>query len=132
VANGWGDELDPQRNYLAIGGNILRLTTRTLTTYRSEPGVSSEIVPDLATDTGRPTENNTIWRFTLKPNVKWEGGELVTCSQVKYGIERRFATDYAVHGKNPDGSDAVSFPFTEGPTYPMDFLADNALPLDFG
>jgi peptide/nickel transport system substrate-binding protein len=70
------------------------------------------VVPDLATDTGRPTNNNTVWTFTLKPNVRWEGGELVTCSQVKYGIERRFS----------------SLLQDEGPRYPKTYLIDNPTP----
>jgi peptide/nickel transport system substrate-binding protein len=106
------DLLDPQRTYFVNDMNILRLTTRTLTTYKAVSGPeASEIVPDLATDTGRPSENNTVWKFSLKPGVKWEGGEPVTCSQVKYGIERRFSPL-----------------IDEGPTYPMDYLVDNATP----
>jgi peptide/nickel transport system substrate-binding protein len=106
------DILDPQRTYAASEMNVLRLTTRTLTTYRSVPGDSaSEIVADLATDTGRPSDNNTVWRFTLKPNLKWEGGEPVTCSHVKYGIERRFSTI-----------------MDEGAAYPKTYLVDNDPP----
>jgi peptide/nickel transport system substrate-binding protein len=104
--------LDPQRTYSAIEMNVLRLMTRTLTTYRAEPGgAASEIVPDLATDIGRPSENNTVWEFTLKPNLKWEDGSPVTCSQVKYGIERRF-----------------SELMDEGAAYPKTYLKDNATP----
>ena len=108
------DILDPQRTYSAIEMNVLRLTTRTLTTYRSVPGqTASEIVADLATDTGRPSESNTVWQFTLKPGVKWENGEPLVCSQVKYGIERRFSTL-----------------MDEGAAYPKDYLADNATPYE--
>ena len=104
------DILDPQRTYSAIEMNVLRLMTRTLTTYRSVPGpAASEVVGDLATDTGRPSENNTVWQFTLKPGLKWEGGEPLVCSQVKYGVERRFSTL-----------------MDEGAGYPREYLADNA------
>jgi peptide/nickel transport system substrate-binding protein len=106
--------LDPQRTYAASEMNVLRLTTRTLTTYKSQAGsAASEIVPDLATDTGRPSEGNTVWSFTLKPGVKWENGEPVVCSQVKYGIERRFSSL-----------------MNEGAPYPRDYLADNAAPYE--
>ena len=91
LQNGIG-QLDPQRTYNATDMNVLELTTRTLTTYRTTAGHESEIVPDLATDTGRPSDNNTTWKFTLKPGMKWEGGEPVVCSQVKYGIERYYST----------------------------------------
>lgn len=104
--------LDPQRSYYATDWNILRLLNRTLTTYRSVPGAgASEIVPDLATDTGRPSENNTVWTFSLKPGLKWEGGEPLTCSHVKYGIERRF-----------------SELMDEGAPYPKEYLKDNDPP----
>src|SRR5262245_7264317 len=87
------DSLDPQVAYSANSANVGRLITRTLTTYRSQPGdAASQVVPDLATDTGRASENNTVWKFTLKPGVKWQGGEPVTCQQVKYGIERSFSS----------------------------------------
>jgi peptide/nickel transport system substrate-binding protein len=106
--------LDPQRTYSANEMNVLRLMNRTLTTYRSVPGpAASEIVGDLATDIGRPSENNTVWEFTLKPNLRWEDGSPVTCSQVKYGIERRF-----------------SALMDEGAPYPMSYLKDNAKPYE--
>jgi peptide/nickel transport system substrate-binding protein len=112
------DSLDPQRGYSASAANVDRLFARTLTTYRTDPGSTGvQIVSDLATDTGRPSQNNTVWKFTLKPNVKWQGGELVTCAQVKYGVERRFS-DLA----DSDTGQAV---FSTGPTYPMDYLQDN-------
>jgi peptide/nickel transport system substrate-binding protein len=108
------DKLDPQRTYNASDMNVLRLTTRTLTTYTATPGSSTgDILPDLATDTGRPSDNNTVWSFTIKPGVKWEGGEPVICSQIKYGIERNFSS------------------ILEAPVpYPMDYLAQNAKPYE--
>src|SRR3712207_5031315 len=59
--------LDPQRVKNATEANLGRLTTRTLTTFRSEAGkAASEIVGDLATDTGRPSDGNKTWEFTLR------------------------------------------------------------------
>src|SRR5688500_17108696 len=108
------DLLDPQRSYSAVEWNVLRLTTRTLTAYRSDPGpAASEIVPDLATDTGRPSPDKTVWEVTLKPGIRWEGGDPVTCSQLKYGIERRFST-------LPE--------FAGGAPYPLTYLKGNAEP----
>ncbi|HEX6500792.1 MAG TPA: ABC transporter substrate-binding protein [Micromonosporaceae bacterium] len=104
--------LDPQQINAGTDANISRLVTRTLTTYKSEPGqAASEIVGDLATDTGRPSENNTVWEFTLKPGVKWEDGSPVTCPQVKYGVERRFSSLYS-----------------NGLPYPVQYLKDNDPP----
>jgi peptide/nickel transport system substrate-binding protein len=106
------DVLDPQRSYTAVGANAQRLFERTLTTYRSVPGsAASEIVGDLATDTGRPSEGNTVWEFTLKPGVRWEDGSPVTCQQVRYGVERRFSRDAIMGGGAP---------------YPLTYLKDNS------
>jgi peptide/nickel transport system substrate-binding protein len=108
------DVLDPQRSYTAVGANAQRLFARTLTTYRSVPGAAaSEIVGDLATDTGRPSDNNTVWEFTLKPGLRWEDGSPVTCKQVRYGVERRFSRDAIMGGGAP---------------YPLTYLKDNADP----
>jgi peptide/nickel transport system substrate-binding protein len=84
--------IDPQRTHYTPATNVVRLFTRTLTTYRPAAGRGgSELVPDLATDLGRPTGQNTVWQFTLKPNLKWEDGSEVTCQDVKYGVERSFS-----------------------------------------
>lgn len=108
------DLLDPQRNQAAIEADVLRLTSRTLTTYRSSPGqAASEIVPDLATDTGRPSNGNRTWAFTLKPGLKSENGEPVGCSQIKYGIERHY-----------------SALVNDGSTYPNSYLVDNPTPYE--
>ncbi|MGH3716353.1 MAG: ABC transporter substrate-binding protein [Micromonosporaceae bacterium] len=86
--------IDPQRTYYVPATNVTRLFARTLTTYRPAPGSQgSELVPDLATDLGRPTERNTVWQFTLKPGVKWEDGSPVTCLDIKHGVERSFAAE---------------------------------------
>jgi peptide/nickel transport system substrate-binding protein len=84
--------LDPQKISLATDSDISRLITRTLTTTKAEPGsASSEIVPDLATDTGRPSDGNKTWEFKLKDGVKWEDGSAINCQQLKYGAERNFS-----------------------------------------
>jgi peptide/nickel transport system substrate-binding protein len=108
------ENLDPQKIAAATDANISRLFTRTLTTFRSEPGAkASEIVGDLATDTGRPTEGNQVWDFTLKKDVKWQDGTPITCAQVKYGVERNFSSL-----------------FTTGLQYPRQLLQDNATPYE--
>jgi peptide/nickel transport system substrate-binding protein len=93
VASALPTHLDPQRIASATEANVSRLTTRTLTTFRSEPGsAASEIVGDLATDTGRPSDNNKTWDFKLKDDLRWEDGSPLTCADVKYGVERSFSS----------------------------------------
>ena len=106
------DSLDPQRSYLPGVWNLMRLYTRTLVTYSSEPGSTGELVPDLATDLGTSSEDGRVWTFTLREGVRFENGRPITSRDVKYGIERSFASDVVVGG----------------PTYVVDLLDDPANP----
>ena len=114
--------LDPQQISTATDYNIARLFTRTLTTYRAAPGAAgSQIVPDLATDTGRPSQNNTVWDFTLKDGVKWQDGSPITCDQVKYGVERSYSSllqDGLKYTKQylVDNAGGYQGPYASGPT----------------
>lgn len=102
------DSLDPQRSYLPGMWNLMRLYTRTLVTYGTDPGATDELVPDLATDLGTVSEDGLSWSFTLRPGVLFENGRPITSRDVKYGIERSFASDVIVGG----------------PTYVVDLLDD--------
>jgi peptide/nickel transport system substrate-binding protein len=106
------DSLDPQRSYLPGVWNVMRLYTRTLVTYSSQPGATDELVPDLATDLGTPSEDGLSWTFTLREGVRFENGRPITSHDVKYGIARSFAADVVVGG----------------PTYVVDLLDDPANP----
>lgn len=87
-------DFDPARLYTSGGGNVPSLVFRTLTTRNRENGAAgAEVVPDLATDTGRPSENATVWTYTLKKGLKFEDGTPITSADVKYGIERSFAAE---------------------------------------
>ncbi|WP_308128244.1 ABC transporter substrate-binding protein [Modestobacter italicus] len=106
------DSLDPQRSYLPGVWNLMRLYARTLLTYSSEPGSTDELVPDLATDLGTTPDGGRTWTFTLREGVRFETGRPITSRDVKYGIERSFASDVVVGG----------------PTYVVDLLDDPADP----
>jgi peptide/nickel transport system substrate-binding protein len=106
------DSLDPQRSYLPGVWNLMRLYTRTLVTYGSKPGSTDGLVPDLATDLGTPSEDGLSWTYTLREGVRFENGRPITSRDVKYGIERSFASDVVVGG----------------PTYVVDLLDDPANP----
>ncbi|MHA5050883.1 ABC transporter substrate-binding protein [Streptomyces sp. SD15] len=87
-------DFDPARLYTSGGGNVPSLVFRTLTTRNRESGAAgAEVVPDLATDTGRPSENATVWTYTLKKGLKYEDGTPITSADIKYGIERSFAAE---------------------------------------
>jgi peptide/nickel transport system substrate-binding protein len=84
------DSLDPQRSYLPGVWNLMRLYTRTLVTYSTEPGSTGTLVPDLATDLGTTDDGGRTWTFTLREGATFETGEPITSKDVKYGIARSF------------------------------------------
>jgi peptide/nickel transport system substrate-binding protein len=100
------DYLDPARTYYAFGFNFQRLLTRSLTNYKSVPGPEgTELVGDLAEAPATSTDGRT-WTYKLRAGLKFQDGTPVTSKDVKYGIERVFATD-VING---------------GPTYFIDYL----------
>jgi peptide/nickel transport system substrate-binding protein len=106
------DSLDPQRSYAPGVWNLMRLYARTLVTYSAQPGSTDELVPDLATDLGTTPDGGRTWTFTLREGVRFETGRPITSRDVKYGIERSFASEVVVGG----------------PTYVVDLLDDQADP----
>ncbi|MHB9853462.1 ABC transporter substrate-binding protein [Streptomyces krungchingensis] len=88
------EDFDPARLYTSGGGNVPSLVFRTLTTRNRENGAAgAQVVPDLATDTGRPSKNATVWTYTLKKGLTYEDGTPITSADIKYGIERSFAAE---------------------------------------
>ncbi|GAA3831004.1 ABC transporter substrate-binding protein [Streptomyces coacervatus] len=88
------ENFDPARLYTSGGGNVPSLVFRTLTTRNRENGAAgAKVVPDLATDTGRPNKDATVWTYTLKKGLKYEDGTAITSADIKYGIERSFAPE---------------------------------------
>lgn len=107
-------DFDPARLYTSGGGNVPSLVFRTLTTRNRENGAAgNKVVPDLATDTGRPNADATEWTYTLKDGLKFEDGTPITSADIKYGVERSFAAelsggapylrDWLVGGDSYDG-----------------------------
>ncbi|MFD7163351.1 ABC transporter substrate-binding protein [Streptomyces violascens] len=87
-------DFDPARLYTSGGGNVPSLVFRTLTTRNRENGAEgTKVVPDLATDTGRPNADATVWTYTLKDGLAYEDGSPITTADIKYGIERSFAAE---------------------------------------
>ena len=99
--------LDPARIYVNTYQGVSQMITRQLNTFRESAGKVT-LVGDLATDTGKTDDGGKTWTWTLRDGVKWSDGAPITAQQVKYGIERAFAPEY-----------------TEGPTYLLEWLADN-------
>ena len=87
------DSWDPQRTYYGWCWNMQRLFTRSLIGYQVLNGTRFVLAPDLATTMGTHNANFTQWTYTLKPGIKWSNGTPVTPMDIKYGVERLFATD---------------------------------------
>jgi peptide/nickel transport system substrate-binding protein len=105
------DSTDPGNTYYAYNWDFTRLYATPLMTYESCPGVCGEnLVPALATAPGVASDNNTVWTYHIKPDVKFENGVTVTSADVKYAVERTF--DKSV--------------LPNGPTYYQVLLAGNA------
>jgi len=87
------DSWDPQRTYYGWCWNMQRLFTRSLIGYQVLNGTKFTLAPDLATNMGTHNASFTQWTYTLKPGIKWSDGTAVTPMDIKYGVERLFATD---------------------------------------
>jgi peptide/nickel transport system substrate-binding protein len=88
------EDFDPARLYTSGGGNVPSLVYRTLTTRaRADGAAGAKVVPDLATDTGEPSQNATVWTYHLKDGLTYEDGTPITTADIKYDIERSFAPE---------------------------------------
>ncbi|MFD2082956.1 peptide/nickel transport system substrate-binding protein [Actinopolymorpha cephalotaxi] len=95
---------DPTRVYHLDTLAIMRMVTRGLTQTKYVKG-KPVLVPDLATDLGRPNADFTRWEFTLRDGVKYEDGSPVKAADVAYAIKRQLAQDE----------------LSGGPTYGLDY-----------
>ncbi len=122
------DHLDPSRIY--TGRDLAFMNsfhTRTLVAYNPVPGpAGANLVPDLATNTGIPSNQAKTWKFTLRPGTKFEDGVAITCEHVQYGVSRVFATDVITGGpaylqawldipKDKDGNSIYTGPYKNTP-----------------
>ncbi|MGN6200106.1 ABC transporter substrate-binding protein [Humibacter sp.] len=82
--------LDPASSQ-NLATTTLGLIDRRLTTWKVEPGKDAKVVPDLATNTGVPSNDGKTWTYTLKSGVKFSNGQPITSEDIKYGIERSFS-----------------------------------------
>jgi peptide/nickel transport system substrate-binding protein len=123
------DYYDPQRVYTGedlafFGATIMRGLTAYK--YSSDPAEGTTLVADMATDTGTPNEDATVWTFTLRDGLTWQDGSPLKCEDIKYGVSRTYATDVINGGptyaiayldipKNDDGSSQYPGPYTATP-----------------
>ncbi len=112
---------DPTRAYYTDSTAILDLVTRSLTQYvYDEESGDMILAPDLATDLGRPNEDNTEWTFTLKEGITYQDGTEVKPEDVAYAVKRSFAL-----AELPDGPIYQTQYFLDGDTYKGPFKDDS-------
>jgi peptide/nickel transport system substrate-binding protein len=76
-----------------LATTTLGLVLRRLTTWDVQPGQPAKVVPDLATDTGQPSDGGKTWTYTLKDGITYADGTAITAADIKYGVERSFAPE---------------------------------------
>jgi peptide/nickel transport system substrate-binding protein len=82
---------DPQVNYTAQEWQFLILTHDGLVGFKRAGGAEgTKLVPDLATEVPKPTDNGRTWTFTLRDGIKFSNGKTVTAQDVKATFERLF------------------------------------------
>ncbi|MEV7195249.1 ABC transporter substrate-binding protein [Streptomyces sp. NPDC093510] len=104
------DSADPQRAYYGMSWDFMRFYTRQLVSYDTKPGkAGTKLVPDLATSTAKISDDGKTYTYKLRDGLTWEDGSKLTSKDVKYGIERSWATDtitggpgYIRHALDPD------------------------------
>ncbi|MBO0866155.1 MAG: ABC transporter substrate-binding protein [Mycobacterium sp.] len=110
LAGGDCDSWDPQRSYYGWCWNMQRLYVRSLMGYKVLNGDKFQLAPDLATSFGKHNSNYTTWTYTLKPGLKFSNGMPIKPIDVKYGIERLFATDVINGGPSSYFIDSIAHP----------------------
>ena len=88
------DSWDPVRGYYAFVWNLNRLYTRKLVDYAAATGTDGlKVVPDLAAAEPEISADKLTYTFKLRDGIKFDDGATITSKDVKYGIERVWASD---------------------------------------
>ncbi|GAA4594472.1 peptide/nickel transport system substrate-binding protein [Actinoplanes octamycinicus] len=88
------DFWDPARAYYAFVWNLNRLYTRKLVDYAASPGKAGlELQPDLAQAMPEISADKKTYTFKLRSGIKFDDGSPITSKDIKYGIERVWASD---------------------------------------
>ena len=88
------DSWDPVRGYYAFVWNLNRLYTRKLVDYSALPGKDGlKLTPDLAAAEPEISADKLTYTFKLRDGIKFDDGSPITSKDIKYGIERVWASD---------------------------------------
>jgi|GEM_PF-4919469 len=102
------DSLDPAINDSPSGVNLERVLNRTLVTFQSRPGMAGlDLVGDLAETVGRPSDNARTWTYHLRAGITFNDGLPVRADDVRYALERSFASGTLLGGRRLPGADVL-------------------------
>lgn len=83
--------IDPQVNYTAQYWQIFGMAYDGLLAFRKVPGPrGNEVVGDLAEAVPEPAEGGLLWRFRLRPGLRFSDGAPVRASDVQTSFRRLF------------------------------------------
>jgi peptide/nickel transport system substrate-binding protein len=82
--------LDPALSW-SLATTSSGLLFRRLTTWKVGPTGTAQVVPDLATSDGTPSDGGRVWTYHLKSGIFFSNGQPITAADFKYGIERTYA-----------------------------------------
>jgi len=100
LGGAWGDSFDPGDTYYGYSWDLLRNYARTLVMFKPAPGKQGlELVPDIATDLGKPSDGGKTWTYTIQSGLKYEDGTPYTSKDIAYAVERN--VDRAVLKQGP-------------------------------
>jgi peptide/nickel transport system substrate-binding protein len=82
---------DPQVNYTLQEWQFLIITHDGLVAFKRVGGPDgTKLVPDLATELPKPTDNGKTYTFTIRKGIKFSNGQTLTPADVKATFERLF------------------------------------------
>ncbi|MFD8469662.1 ABC transporter substrate-binding protein [Streptomyces cyaneofuscatus] len=83
--------LDPGQIYVSDAGQFSNLIHRKLTNYQEDAEGNLTVVGDIATDSGKSSDDGKTWTYTLKDGIKDEDGNVITSADVRHSIERLYS-----------------------------------------
>jgi peptide/nickel transport system substrate-binding protein len=102
---GFPDYMDPQISYTAEGWTAMRPVYIPLLTYKAAPGEEgAEIIPGLAKELPKITNDGKTYTMFLRSGLKYSNGEPIKAGDFKYAVERCFLTN---SGGSPFYTDIV-------------------------
>jgi peptide/nickel transport system substrate-binding protein len=88
------DNLEPATSNAQESQDLMPLIMSPLTVY--VPGSNpTQIAGDLATNAGEPSDGARVWTFHIRKGITYSDGTQVTAQDVKYAVERSFASTLA-------------------------------------